>query len=204
MVLSEVANKAAAEEGSTPFSASGRARLPSTPVSMTSSPKVAVPVPRTSVGSASPFSTLNRSAPETRFDQAAYRQEIRKALAELRTTHEVREAAARIAGLPSPPAKQQPSEFCNFVGLVIEEGRAEVRKAGFETAANLLLDGHWGAVALNEGLKEFMEVLFEDLSVDVPALPRILSEELKPALASVTKKGLVSAGRINELLSVVN
>merc|ERR1740117_2509124 len=104
------------------------------------------------------------------FDQEACRKEVSAALAELRASHEVKEAILRISALAVPSA-QQPEELCDMLAQMSEEGSEASRKVCFELIAGLFADGHWKANVLNKGLQDFTEDVCTDLKCDVPALP---------------------------------
>lgn len=123
------------------------------------------------------------SAPRP-FDKAAYKAEVEKALEELRVSHDAREAAICIAGKPTIPPEQQVREFCSLLVWTVQEGKAELRQAGFDAAALLVRELGWQSDTAAEGLREFME-MSEDLQCDVPMLPAIIRDELCPCLGAV-------------------
>jgi len=127
---------------------------------------------------------------EEHFNKEACRKEVSAAIAELRMTHEVKEAVARISSLSVPSSKQS-EELCNMLMHMAEEGSAEVRKASFELVADLFTYGHWKPHALARGLQEFAEEVCPDLKQDIPMLPKILSEELCVALAPLVNSGVL-------------
>jgi hypothetical protein len=131
-------------------------------------------------------------ASEERFDKDACRSEISKALVELRLSHDVKEAIVRIAGVAVPVSQQQ-DELCELLVRITEEGSQTVRKAGFDLLAGLFSEGHWKPSALRKGLETFKEELCIDLKVDVPGLPKIVTEELHPAFAILVKNGLLQS-----------
>lgn len=129
------------------------------------------------------------------YDEDAFRGEMAKALAELRVTHDTAEAASRIASKTAPPSNQMPQELSRLLAEVVQQGQQEARKVGFEVVVRLFRDHAaegWHSKALGAGLELFAEVC-EDLSCDVPTLPRILREELKPALAALVPLRLLEA-----------
>jgi hypothetical protein len=130
------------------------------------------------------------------YDEEGFRGEMAKALAELRVTHDGKEAAARIASKTAPPGDLLPQELCQLLGEVAQEGREEMRKAGFEVVVSLFRDhaaAGWHKEALGGGLQIFAEEVCPDLACDVPTLPRILDEELKPALQTLVQLRLLEA-----------
>jgi hypothetical protein len=134
-------------------------------------------------------------ASKDRFDKEVCRKELTGTLAELRLSHDVKEAVERVVAL-AVPSSQQPEQLCEFLGRVAEEGSDAVRKAGFATIVSLFEGGHWTAAALGNGLQMFTEDLCADLKCDVPTLPRILNEELRPALEPLVKSGLLTQSHV--------
>jgi len=134
------------------------------------------------------------------WDCDVYREEVQKTLAELRVSHDWAEGALRLADAV-PPVSKQPSELCHLLALIMEEGSVDVRKAGFSMVSKLFLDKAWPAESINAGLQAFVEETCEDLRCDVPALPRILKEELHPEFAALVSGGMLEAERHEALLS---
>jgi hypothetical protein len=118
------------------------------------------------------------------FDRETFRKEVSKALAELRYSGDGTEMASRLAEQCPPPARCQPEEFSHLLVRAAEEGKAEVRKMAFTAVVALFTSTtrRWSLEAAAEGLRMFVEEACEELRCDVPALPRILAEELHPAL----------------------
>lgn len=137
-------------------------------------------------------------AAKAKFDRQEYRSEVDKTLQELRVSHDVKEATARLAEVV-PPLEDQPSELCDLLGRIIEEGSCDVRKAGFEVVASLYLNGHWKS-EIKKGLRVFVSETCADLKYDVPILPKVLKEELYPGLLPLVKRGLLSASKHDVLL----
>jgi hypothetical protein len=135
------------------------------------------------------------------FDQEECRREISAALAELRVSHDVADATARIAGT-AVPASHQPAEFIKIISQLVEEGSEVVRKNGFDLVARLFLESHWEAASANESVRMFVEEICPDLKYDVPTLAHILRDELYPALTTLTKKKVLELEQHNVLLNV--
>jgi hypothetical protein len=127
---------------------------------------------------------------EARFDSEACKREISATCAELRVSHDVPEAVARIAKIGVPVA-EQPSELNDLLICIAEDSSADARKVGFKLVADLILEGHWKAEAAAKGVHTFLEDTCADLKCDVPALPRILREEFHPAMAPLVKADLI-------------
>jgi len=174
MTLGEVAEKATGQDGMT-----SNNRQPRTPLVASTRSNLVQPV--------------------VPFDQKEYRAEVDKVLRELRATLDAAEAMARFAALTAPPSSKQPNEYCNLLSQVAQEGRREVRMAGFQVAATVLADNAWSPMAVQNGLQTFVDEACEDLQCDVPSLPSILRNELAPALEPLVKKGLVQASQLYKL-----
>jgi len=128
-----------------------------------------------------------------KFDKEACRTELMNALAELKYSHEVKEAVACIAAVEVPTCAQ-PEELSELLGAICGEGSDVVRKVGFQLVENLFSEGHWQC-GLLAGLRCFAEMC-ADLKCDVPTLPRIIREELQPALEPLVKMGLLGAHQL--------
>jgi hypothetical protein len=70
-----------------------------------------------------------------------------------------------------------------MLAQIAKEESQEVRKRGFALAAGLFLGDHWKSESAAKGIRRFVEDTCADLKYDVPALSRILRDELHPALA---------------------
>merc|ERR1740130_322045 len=106
----------------------------------------------------------------TNFDKEACRAEISATLAELRVSHDVPDATARIANI-AVPASHQASELNNILACLVEEGSQDVRKVGFRLVVGLFREKHWKPEYATEGMSMFVEVTCADLKMDVPTLP---------------------------------
>jgi len=135
------------------------------------------------------------------FDTDACRKEVSGALTELRTSHEVKEARLRICALAVPPA-QQSEELCDMLGHMVEEGSTAVRKVFFLLVICLFTEGNWTSDALSKGLQDFLDDVYPDLKCDVPSLPKIIREELHPALAPLVSKGALPTSLHDRLAEV--
>jgi len=122
---------------------------------------------------------------------------VHKVLVELRHSGDAAEAGDRLRAATPPPPTQQPRELSELLAQVAQEGVAETRKAGFAAVAQLFVQRHWQQEALVEGIHDFSEEACPDLRMDVPDLPRILREEMCPALASLTQQGLLQASALS-------
>jgi len=202
--LEEVYERAAAEEGSpmpprSPASFVGMTRTHAS-VSGWSTPGSGVSV-RNQRRESPTVKARTQSAAEAEFDKNAYRAEIRRALAELRVTHDAVEALQRIANM-KVPVSHQPKGLRDLLLLVVEEGTASARLSGFRVANRLFLDGYWTAKAASEGIQTFVEIC-PDLKVDIPALPQILREEFGTSLEPLIKESLLDEQQFQRWLEQV-
>jgi len=139
--------------------------------------------------------------PEKPFDREAVAMEVAKTLSELSVSHDVKEAIVRVANI-AVPAQEQASQLDDMLARMAEEGTEGSRKAGFSLVVGLIVEGHWKAESAVKGLRTFVEETAPDLKCDVPTLPKILKEELHPALAPVVKAGLLEVSLQDLLLSL--
>mmetsp|Transcript_46970 Transcript_46970/g.102173 ORF Transcript_46970/g.102173 Transcript_46970/m.102173 type:complete len:845 (-) Transcript_46970:203-2737(-) len=193
MTLQEVAEKASGQDCPTP-SSRGTRTPKAVPVATGQRPAFPVPPPRQRV------EAVAAKVPAQPYDEEQFRAESSKALLELRVSHDVREAALRLAGEPRPPAARQADEFCRLLAEIAQESRQGVRCSGFQAVALLFVDKHWQGSAAVGGLRMFKEEVCEDLRCDVPALPSIIREEILPALATLVSNGVFQAEQLNSLL----
>jgi len=135
------------------------------------------------------------------FEETSYRAEMQKTFAELRASHDAQEATARLAAAGVPPASRQPALLCDMLVIIVEEANGKMRKAALAAVAGLFLTGVWGAESLSEGVHSFLAEACEDLRLDVPALPQILSKELKPEfLEPLTQKKLLKVAGFDKYI----
>jgi len=138
---------------------------------------------------------------KTEFRQRKVRKELEGTLTELCLSHDVQEAVSRVVCLdvPGPLQKQ---ELCEMIVRVAEESSEAARKAGFDLIVNLFEKGHWKPTALGIGLQSFIDVVCVDLKMDVPALPKILCEELCPVLQPFCDRGWLTANHLKALAEI--
>lgn len=146
-----------------------------------------------------------RDAPKketvSEFDSDACKVEVSKVLAELRVSHDVSEAIARMAGIAVPVAHQS-SQFCDILSSLVEEGSSATRKVGFSVVVGLFLEKHWKPESAKQGLRSLAQETFPDLKCDVPTLPAILRDELHPAFAPLVKANLLDAEQHSAMLCI--
>merc|ERR1719491_1943249 len=135
------------------------------------------------------------------FRRCKVRKELAGTLVELRLSHDVQEAVSRVAALDVPGELQQ-EELCELLGRVAEEASEVVRKAGFELIVNLFDRVLWKPAALGNGLQIFIDDICSDLKMDVPALPKILREELCPMLQPLVKRGFIIQNHLKALADI--
>jgi hypothetical protein len=134
------------------------------------------------------------------FDANACKTEVSATLSELRVSHDVADAVARIAAI-AVPLSQQSIEFGDILCRLVEEGAQESRKVGFQLLAGLFLEGHWKAEALAKGLSTFIEETCPEMQCDVPLLPRIVREELHPAFKPLVKGKFLRADQHDSMIA---
>lgn len=115
----------------------------------------------------------------SQFDCESFRTEMGKTLAELRVSHDSQDATERLAEGCVPP-EAQVAELCEWLTLVVQESSNATRKAGFEVATNLVLQGSWQPATMELSLQTFVQDIVPDLQCDVPGLSAILNTELYP------------------------
>jgi hypothetical protein len=129
------------------------------------------------------------------FDRDACREEVTATLAELRVSHDAADAVLRIAAI-DVPVTHQPAELGDILSKIAEESSQDVRKIGFTLVVGLFTEGQWKAESVEEGLRNFVEEICPDLKCDVPNLPHILKEELRPALQSLVTARKLQADQL--------
>jgi len=126
-------------------------------------------------------------------------------LRELGETLDVDEALRQILeGHVMPSTQEQATELVELLARVSEASRQEVRRAGFELAAQLFLGGPWEHVALGQGLDCFFDECFSDLCLDLPALPTIVTEDLSPVLVALVVAGVLDASRRDRWMAIAS
>mmetsp|Transcript_73271 Transcript_73271/g.115965 ORF Transcript_73271/g.115965 Transcript_73271/m.115965 type:complete len:878 (+) Transcript_73271:77-2710(+) len=136
----------------------------------------------------------------SQFDADACKAEVSATLSELRVSHDVGDAVARIAAI-AVPLSQQPVEFGDIICRLVDERAQESRKVGFNLLASLFLEGHWNPDALRKGLCTFMEESCPELQCDVPLLPQILRDELHPAFKPLVQGRFLGADEHDVLIN---
>jgi len=138
------------------------------------------------------------TADSAQFDKDACHREVLAVLAELSSSHEVEEAILCISAL-SVPAFQQPHELCNMLERIAEEGSAEARKVCFKLVSSLFTERYWKASTLGSCLQDFIDEVCPDLKCDIPALYKILREELYPVLVPLVSRGMLQQSQLDAL-----
>eukprot|EP00928_Gymnodinium_smaydae_P047115 TRINITY_DN3142_c0_g1_i1.p1 TRINITY_DN3142_c0_g1~~TRINITY_DN3142_c0_g1_i1.p1 ORF type:complete len:421 (+),score=96.48 TRINITY_DN3142_c0_g1_i1:209-1471(+) len=141
------------------------------------------------------------------FDRFKFREAVAVALRMLSCEEgKVDEALKRLVdaqpALPSP--EEQSSEFLDLVVCVAGVKSAAARRNGFNLAAQLFVAGPWAHQALRHGLDLFFAPeQLADTRMDVPALSRILLEDMAPILASLVSGGILDQSTRDRYLSAV-
>lgn len=134
------------------------------------------------------------------FDVDACKAEVLATLSELRVSHDVSDAVARIAEI-AVPLSQQSIEFGEILCRLVDDGAQESRKVGFQLLAGLFSEGHWKPEALEKGLDTFVKESCPELQCDVPLLPRIVREELYPAFTPLVKAKMLGADQHEAMIN---
>jgi hypothetical protein len=134
------------------------------------------------------------------FDKKAFVAERVGILRRLRRSCEPSEAYIAFKEW-SVPLEFQASELVEILPQISAWGSEVERCAGFELLARLFITGTWRSAALGKGLSEFFGN-FAELKLDVPALPRIVREELAPSLNKLIKAGLLEEERGKRFLAM--
>jgi len=138
-------------------------------------------------------------------DEQAEKDFDRKALlaiyAELMISHEIQDAVANIAAMAVPTSAQS-QELCELLVFIVEKSSGALRTVGFKFIVAIFSDSCWGAAALQEGLQSFARMC-DDLKLDVPTLPSILSEELVTCLEPLVANEILPGEHLLALSSAV-
>lgn len=169
--------------------ANDRRHLGGSSAAAPSSPKRTPPTTPTMASAAS----ARPKAKQLAFDTQRFHEELSAVLKELRASADVQSALDRLRNCQPPvPPDQQACELVELLVRTCEESNKATRANCFDLLARLVLDGVWQPACLAEGLQYFAEY-FEELKIDLPALPAITRDELAPGLA-----GLVQAGHLRK------
>jgi len=134
------------------------------------------------------------------FDREHFQEVIGVCLRELAKTLDVSTAMAQLLSECKPPSPdQQAKELADLLARVAEGSKSEVRRAGFEFAAQLFVTGPWSQSALVQGLDDFFEV-FGELKIDIPSLPTVLADDFAPVLAGLVAAGLIEGSQRDKYL----
>jgi len=103
----------------------------------------------------------------------------------------VGEAIERVAEL-SVPRELQAGEFSHVLATIAEEGSRDNRAVCLRFAVKLFIDGAFARSELVPGLEK-LAANYEDITIDLPSLPRILREECLPALEELVRADLMTS-----------
>jgi len=117
---------------------------------------------------------------------------VRAAVKELCVLHDIPEAIQRL-GEMAIPADYQAGELAHILAQVAEEGNEESRSVCFNFVVQLFVDGVFAKSELQPGLDRFFCKSFDELFIDMPALPRIMREEAIPTLEELVRTELLAA-----------
>merc|ERR1719265_2478653 len=133
-----------------------------------------------------------REEKASKFDKEACKQEIAATLKELRVSHDVQDAIARIAEI-SVPDSRQGTQLCEMLVIICENGSKDTRALGFGLVAGLFVKNHWKSEGATKGFGKFMKDVCEDLKCDVPNLSQVLANELHPVLEPLVKAKVLTS-----------
>jgi len=146
-----------------------------------------------SQSSGSKWGSEARDTP-SRVNPAKVRRELCSAVKELALSHDSAEALRRVSEMRIPEDLQA-GEFAHVLSQMAEEGSSENRAVCFSFAAKLFVDGVLLKTKLVPALDKFFKQSYQELEVDMPALPAICRNECLPALEELVRAGLLSAAQ---------
>eukprot|EP00927_Polykrikos_kofoidii_P002739 TRINITY_DN11092_c0_g1_i3.p1 TRINITY_DN11092_c0_g1~~TRINITY_DN11092_c0_g1_i3.p1 ORF type:complete len:928 (+),score=171.34 TRINITY_DN11092_c0_g1_i3:97-2880(+) len=139
------------------------------------------------------------------FERTKFHDDVTVVLRELASSLDVNNALdTLLAAHPLPTLEQQATELSELIARVSEQGREQVRRAGFELIAQFFVTGPWLQQALGMGVELFLNDLFSELRLDIPTLPRILRQDFGPVLGSLKAAGLLEPAHHERFVSVVS
>jgi len=117
---------------------------------------------------------------------------VRAAVKELCVVHDIPEAIQRLRDM-AIPAQYQAGELAHILAQVAEEGSQESRSVCFNFVVQLFVDCVFTKSELQPGLDRFFCKSFDELFIDMPALPRIMRDEAIPTLEELVRTELLAA-----------
>jgi len=133
--------------------------------------------------------TSKKTKVKRRYRKHVCRKEVAEALAQLRTTQDVKEAMRCIKAI-GVPASKQADEFCDMLGHMMKEPSKAIRKVFFDMVLSLFVEDIWSQSALTSGLENLLENVCPKLECEVPGLSGILWEELHPVIAPLVSSAI--------------
>jgi len=121
-----------------------------------------------------------------------FKDGVRAAVKELCYLHDIPEAIQRLREM-AMPAQYQAGELAHILAQVAEERNQESRSVCFNFVVQLFVDGVFAKSELQPGLDRFFCKSFDELLIDMPALPRIMREEAIPTLEELVRTELLAA-----------
>jgi len=139
------------------------------------------------------------------FDAERFHTELRavfNGMANITSSFDINPAVERLRAF-SVPVGQQASELCEMLSSICDMGQEQSPRTSFRLAVQLyLVKEGWKRASLVEGLTRFFGEIYKDLKIDVPTLPKIVRDELAPALKELVEAGLLRPNVCSELLAV--
>lgn len=117
---------------------------------------------------------------------------VRAAVKELCVLHDIPEAIQRLREM-AIPAEYQAGELAHILAQVAEEGNQGSRSVCFNFVVQLFVDCVFSKSELQPGLDRFFFKSFDELFIDMPALPRIMRDEAIPTLEELVRTELLAA-----------
>lgn len=155
-------------------------------------PQQQTPTSRANSSGSSKWGSSEARETSSRVDPAKFRRGLCSAVKELTFSHEMPEAMQRVRELRIP-TEVQAGEFAHVLSQMAEEGNRENRAVCFKFAARLFIDGVLSKTELIPALDKFFTQNYQELRVDMPALPAICRDECLPALEELVRAGLLTA-----------
>lgn len=123
------------------------------------------------------------------FDVVAFRRSLSATLADLASDRNIA-AAARSIRSQGVPVDFQAQEFADILTRIVEERRGPVRRCCLAFAAGLAATekSTFNRQACLDGLAQFFEDVYPELSTEIPRLPAIITSELAPTMQNVFSK----------------
>mmetsp|Transcript_9107 Transcript_9107/g.16343 ORF Transcript_9107/g.16343 Transcript_9107/m.16343 type:complete len:804 (+) Transcript_9107:69-2480(+) len=142
-----------------------------------------------------------KEAAEQRVDKDLCHKKLSEIYAELMVSHDIQDAVASVSET-AVPSSLQSQEFCDLLVFILERSSDALRSIGFKFVVAIFAKRCWVPAALQEGLRSFAGMC-DDLKLDLPALPKILNDELVTSFEPLVSTGLLSGAQLRALSAAV-